>query len=284
MLALLTLFWGSNWPAMKFALIEIPLWQFRFFCLVVGTAGLMWIARAQGHRLSLPPGTAWPLFVCGLLNVVAWQVFSAISLIFIEAARASIIAYTMPLWSAIFAIPILGERLNSRQVAGLVLGMVGLLLLLPNDIAARTESRLGILAMLAAALAWAFGTIALKYYKIPLPTTSLTAWQLAISLPLIGLGALTEPLVDVGKLSATTWLAVAYTTTIPMIYCYWAWFRLVELLPATIAGLSTLAIPAVGVFSSAMILDEPLGPAEIGSLVFVVAAIALVLYGGKRPA
>jgi drug/metabolite transporter (DMT)-like permease len=69
-----------------------------------------------------------------------------------------------------------------------------------------------------------------------------------------------------------------------MIYCYWAWFRLVELLPATIAGLSTLAIPAVGVFSSAMILDEPLGPAEIGSLVFVVAAIALVLYGGKRPA
>jgi drug/metabolite transporter (DMT)-like permease len=49
------------------------------------------------------------------------------------------------------------------------------------------------------------------------------------------------------------------------------------MLPAGIAAISILLIPPVGLFSSALLLGEAIGPREIGSLALVVAAVALVL-------
>src|SRR4051794_39169319 len=88
LLVLLTLFWGINFPAMKLALSQIPLWHFRLFCLVTGSIGLLAIARVQGLRLAVPRRALWPLLVCSVLNVVLWQVLSGIGLLYIEAGRA----------------------------------------------------------------------------------------------------------------------------------------------------------------------------------------------------
>src|SRR5258708_6704034 len=192
LLVLLTLFWGLNWPAMKLAVSAIPVWHFRVFCLLVGSAGLLGIARVQGLSLRLPRQTIWPLIVCSWLNVALWQAFSGIGLIYIEAGRASIIAFTMPLWSAIFAWPLLGERIGIRQILGLGIGLAGLAQLIPLDIAASETAWLGIALMLAAAIAWALGTIALKAYRIKLPTVLIAGWQLVFAIPPMALGALFE--------------------------------------------------------------------------------------------
>ena len=44
-----------------------------------------------------------------------------------------------------------------------------------------------------------------------------------------------------------------------------------------IAAIGTLAIPVVGVLSSALILGEPVGPAEAAALILVCAGLAVVL-------
>ena len=54
LLAGLTLFWGANWPAMKIALADFPVWTFRAICLVFGGLGLLLIARLSGQTLRLP--------------------------------------------------------------------------------------------------------------------------------------------------------------------------------------------------------------------------------------
>ena len=66
--------------------------------------------------------------------------------------------------------------------------------------------------------------------------------------------------------------------TIPVCFGYWAWFRLVEVLPATIASIATLATPVLGVLSGAMLLGEPVGWREIASLSLVIVSLVLVLY------
>ena len=48
-------------------------------------------------------------------------------------------------------------------------------------------------------------------------------------------------------------------------------------MPATAAAINTLAIPIVGLLSSAWLLGEPVGWREFGELVLVHAAIAMVL-------
>ncbi len=52
---------------------------------------------------------------------------------------------------------------------------------------------------------------------------------------------------------------------------------MVRLFPAQVAALGTLAIPVVGVFSSAALLGEPIGWAEIVALVMVVGSLSMVL-------
>jgi drug/metabolite transporter (DMT)-like permease len=49
------------------------------------------------------------------------------------------------------------------------------------------------------------------------------------------------------------------------------------MLPTAIAAISTLAIPIVGVYSSALLLGEQVGTREWISLALVVVAIGIVL-------
>jgi len=64
---------------------------------------------------------------------------------------------------------------------------------------------------------------------------------------------------------------------VPMVFCQWAWFKVVRLFPASIAAVGTLAIPVIGVFSSGLLLDEPIGGREFAALGLVCAALAAVL-------
>ena len=56
-----------------------------------------------------------------------------------------------------------------------------------------------------------------------------------------------------------------------------AWFRVVALFPASVAAIGTLAIPVVGVFSSALVLEELLAAADLLALALVVAGLFVVL-------
>jgi len=73
------------------------------------------------------------------------------------------------------------------------------------------------------------------------------------------------------------WGAGAYVTAIALIVGYVCWLRLVEILPAHVASLSTLAVPATAMASSALLLGEPLGPRELAALGLMLGALAMVL-------
>ncbi len=278
-LVFLTIVWGLNWPAMKLAVEGFPPWQFRTFCAAFGIVALFTIARLNGRDIRPPPGLWGKLALAGVLNVAGWQVFSAMSLQYIESGRGAIIAYTMPLMTALLSIPVLGEKISPRVMAALLLGTGGMALLLPDDFLDRGDRQLlGIGLMLCAALSWALGTIQLKYIKLPMPTMVATAWFFVFAFPVQLAGALFETPPDLSTLSWPVIIGALYASTIPVCFGYWAWFRLVEVLPVTIASIATLATPVLGVLSGAILLGEPTGWREIASLTLVIASLVLVLY------
>jgi drug/metabolite transporter (DMT)-like permease len=284
MLALLAFVWGFNWPAMKLAVAEVPVWQFRLVCALVGLAALFALARAGGHSLRPPPGAWKILALLGLLNVTGWQIFSAIGLQHIDSGRAAIVGYTMPLMTAMLAVPFLGERLTARVLAALALGMAGMACLLPWGQLSH-DALAGIGFMLLAALSWACGTILLKRTRLPMSTTLMTAWQFVFALPALAIGALSETPVDPTALSLPALLGALYAATMPMALGYWLWFRLVEVMPASIAAIANLATPVIGVISGALVLGEAIGWREMTALALVFTALVIVLYGkpSKQP-
>jgi drug/metabolite transporter (DMT)-like permease len=278
----LSIFWGLAWPAIKISVSEIPPWTFRTYCLVLSGIGILILAKAKGFKLKLALNELKPLCLVAIFNITGWHMFSAHGVLRMNASRAVIIAFTMPLWATIFSALFLKERIRSARLLALGIGIGGLAFLLWPELGVVGTTPVGALFMLGAALSWATGTVLIKRTQWNTPTTVLTGWQLLLgSIPVV-IGALVlEPLSASYGISARAVLALLYMVAFPMIYCHWAYFTLVRIFPASIAAIGTLAIPVVGVFSSALILNETIGLNEILALIFVVSALAVVLFVEK---
>jgi drug/metabolite transporter (DMT)-like permease len=278
LLASLSLFWGLNWPGMKIILSEVSVWWFRALCLLAGGSILMTLSAVSGNRCRLQRGELGPILLCGSFAILGWMVFSAYGVSQMPAGRASIIAFTMPLWATLAAAYVLGERITRSKVAGLLLGLSGLAVLIGPDLVVLQRAPIGAIFMLLAAISWAIGTILIKHIDWQLPTLSNIAWQLlASAVPVTIVALIFEPFPQLTTLSPHAMLASAYIVLFPMSFCQWAYFKTVGLLPASIAAIGTLAIPVIGVYSSHLILDEQVGVYDIVALLLVLSALVMVL-------
>jgi len=286
LLGAVALLWGANWPIMKMVLLEWNVWHFRTVTLVLASASLFGLAKAMGYPLRVPAGEWSRLLAAAFFNVTCWQLFSGYGVWLLDSGRASIIGYTMPLWVVPLSMWVLHEPMNRRKVLGLMLGFAALLLLIGDDLVRLRQAPLGTLAMLAAALSWAIGIVIVKRYPVTLPTSVFTGWMILLGGIPIAVGAVFFGGWDFKPLSGRGLLALLYVVFVAMVFCHWAFMRLVGMLPATITGISSLAVPVVGVFSGMLMLGEKPGAAEWGALVLILAALGAILLpgGGARAA
>ena len=171
LIVLITLFWGVNFPAMKITLGEITPWYYRSYCLLVGGIGLLAVTRAMGYRLAVPADQLRPLLITAVFNVTGWQLLTAYGLTMVEASKAIIVVYTMPVWAALLARVVLNEPITAARVAGLALGLSGIAVLGDIDFLALSATPLGVVLLLAAALCWAIATVCMKYFHWTMPVT-----------------------------------------------------------------------------------------------------------------
>lgn len=279
-IVLLAVFWSLNWPMMKIGLAVVEPWTFRASLVIVGAVGCLALAAAAGERVRVPRGDLVPLLAVGLFQGVLWNAFSGFGIALIEAGRAAVLAFTMPVWATLLSVLVLGERPTPARLAGLALGMGAMALLLAPAFGALTREALGSLLMVGGAVSWAVATIIVKKHAFALSPLSLAGWQFAIGAVPLALAAVLfgapSTLLSVGW---GTGSALAYSALVPMIFCQAVFFTLVRRLPASIASMGTLLVPPLGVLFSALILGEPVGAAEVAALVLVLAAMLLILPG-----
>jgi drug/metabolite transporter (DMT)-like permease len=278
LLASVIFLWGINFPLMKIALEEIDPWTFRTLCLTAAGSGFFALAKMGGLPLSIPRQERKPIVLAALLNVTGWSLCSAYGLVHLQAGRAAVIGSTMPLWATIMARFVLKEQLTYEHLAGLGLGLVGLTILIWPDIRAIGEAPFHAAFMLGAAISWAAGTITMKHFQWTAPIIVLTGWQFILgAIPLVTGTLLFSPAITLSQISFKVIFCLAYTIIAGIIFCYWAWFKAVSLLPTSVVSISTLPIPVLGVFSSALILAERIGLREFVALALVLVGLFIVL-------
>ena len=278
LLAGLSLGWGLAWPFMKIALNEISPWTFRVITLLGGGGAMLLLARASGLSLAISQKEMGPLLLTALLNITGWHLGSAFGLSLMQAGRAVIIGFTMPLWATLLCKYLLKEQIGPQKWLGLAVGCAGLAMLLWPDLEKVTQSTRGALLMLAAAVCWGAGSVLIKYFTWRMPTSVLTGWQLILGCMPVMAGAFVNDVLAIpGGISGQVWLCVAIVVLVPILFCHWAWTTMVRMLPAHVAVNSTLLIPLIGVVSSALILGESIAPSDWAALVCVLVAIFLIL-------
>ncbi len=275
-LAITSIGWGFNWPATKYLLSELPPLTLRGGSGVIGAALLAILAVVSGQSLRVPRAM-WPrLVIAAILNVACWMVLMGLALLWLPASEAALIAYTMPVWASILAWPILGERPNLLRVISLVMAFAGLSAIMGgNGFAASMAKLPGIVMALGGSIGFAVGTVLAKRLPLNLPPITTAAWQIGIGCLPVALVGLAIEKTDLAALSDTgRWLLV-YSILGQFCIAYVAWFAALARLPASVAAIGTMAVPVIGVVTSALALHEPLGPGQIAALVFTLAGVAL---------
>ena len=284
MLVLLSLAWGATWPAMRIALAEIPPFSMRTVSLGLGMLFLMAVVAAQRRAFLLPSATAWAhVCVAGVLNIVSFALLSSFALLNAATSRVAILSYTMPIWAALLARPVLGERFNRARLIALVLCVAGMTVLIYP--LAGGGIPIGLLLALANAVSWAGGTVYLKWARIPADPVTVAAWQLMVGFLVI---VMSLPFVEGGlhfsQAHAPAVFGMVFTGLVGSGLAYFLWFKIVGRLPAMTASLGVLSVPVIGVIATAVVIGErPTVPDMVG-FALIFAASACVLLPSGEPA
>ena len=277
-LAVTSVGWGLNFPIMKHLLAEWPPLSSRGLCGIAGAAALALIAVAQRQKLGVPRPMWWRLLLVSLLTVGGWVAFMGLALLWLSASEAAVLGISIPVWVALLAWPVLGERLSLIRAVSLLIALAGITVLIGgNGLDASFEKLPGILCALAGAVCVGLGTVLTKHFPLAMPPLALAAWQIGLGcLPITIVGlAVEHP--HLAALSSVGWASMAYMTLIQFCLCYVCWFAALERLPAATASIGTLLVPVVGVLSAAAMLHDPLGVREITALVVTLGGVALAL-------
>jgi drug/metabolite transporter (DMT)-like permease len=275
-LAITSIGWGFNWPVTKYLIGELPPLTLRGGSGVVGALLLAGLALARGQSLHVPREMWGRLVLAAVLNVTGWMVLMGLALLWLPASEAALIAYTMPVWASLIAWPVLGERPSVLRTLALVMAFAGLASIMGGNGMAASEAKLpGIIMALIGAIGFAVGTVLSKRRPLHLAPIPGAAWQ-------VGLGCL--PVAIVGLLAETShwnavtpigWWLLTYSILGQFCIAYVCWFAALARLPASVAAIGTMAVPVIGVVTSALALHEPLGAGQIAALVFTLAGVAL---------
>ncbi|HKW79894.1 MAG TPA: DMT family transporter [Casimicrobiaceae bacterium] len=279
--AILALVWGCNWPVLKLGVTALPPLTFRGATLPFAAIGLLAVSRLSGDSIRIPRALWGKLLALAMFNIAAWNGLILFGVQQMPAGRSAILAYTMPVWTVLFGIALLHEPLSPRKIAGLVLGMLGMALLLGEDVRHLTRSPVGTLLILTAAVSWAFGTVLLRRWQPRLPQNTLTGWMMLVGwLPIAATAPLLDPhpLASLAQMPGVAWFAILYNIFLAGTVAHWAWFTMARRLPVAVSSLSSLPVPVVGVLSGILFLGERPGPSEYLALVLVLAALGAVLF------
>lgn len=282
LLIVLTLVWGTNWPLFTLAVREVSVWTFRAVAVLVSGLVLLAVARVRGQSLVIPRRHWTTVMLATIFYLVIWNIASTYSAILIPSGQSAVLGYTMPLWSALISWLVLGQRLSGRLLLAIVLGGVGVTLLMVPSFASYADAPMGLALGLLSGLAWAVGTLILKRQPVDVPATVLTGWQLLLTAVPVTIGAAILGDYQWFVPSWQTVAVIAYITLVPMSIGNVCWFAIVGLLPASIAGLSSIMVPVVAMVSGAIVHGEPLGPLQWLAMACSVIALLLALWQPAR--
>ena len=272
-LCLLAAIWGASFLFLRIAAPEFgPL---ALIALRVGIAALVLAPalRSASARSQLR-AKAWPLLVVGISNSALPFGLFAYSTLYINAGLDSILNASTPIWTALIAAVWFQAGLGRQQLAGLLLGLAGVVLLVWDTIGAGIAGvPLAIAAALLAAVCYGF---AVNYSKRRLagvqPLVVAFGSQLSAAIVLLPLAL---PFWPRHAIAISTWSCVAALGVICTGFAYILYFRLIERAGATYAASVTFLIPLFGLLWGALFLGEKITPTMLAGCAIVLLGTAL---------
>jgi drug/metabolite transporter (DMT)-like permease len=277
--------WGFNWTVTKLILQSAPpLWTITVRSAIAALF-LLPVLMLRGELVWPRRGDLAVVASIGVLHMTAFAALVGVGLGLIPAGRSIVLGYTTPLWVAPGAALFLGERLTRARLAGVALGVAGLLLMF-NPLAFDWSDRRALLGnafVLLAAFCWAASILHVRAHKWVSTPFQLVLWEVLLATVLLALLAWVFEGPPHIRWSAQVVGLFLYGGVIGVALAYWAMAMVNRSLPAVTTSLGILATPVVGVLSALVTLHEPLSLPLVGAMLLIAGGIAMGTLDHWRP-
>lgn len=272
-LVCLTCIWSYGWIVMKSVLPYAGAFDFAAMRCTLGAALLLLVLKVRNRGMKPPP--LLPTFILGLLQTAGMVGFSQWALVNGGAGKVAILTYTMPFWVILLAALFLKERLRKLQYLATGIAVCGMVLILQPW---KMNSGIGgSLLALCSGLFWGASVIYAKrlYLRYQTDLLSLTAWQMVWgSMVLIVIACVTHsrPI----EWHPYLWGGLLYNAVLGTAVAWALWMFILKNLPASVAGMGSLAVPICGALLSWWLLGERPNQFETAGILCVVLALVVV--------
>jgi drug/metabolite transporter (DMT)-like permease len=285
--AVVVLMWGSNWAITKTLVHSVsPLWTAAIRS-AIATVTLFVVLLARGQLILPRRGDVPVILAVALLHMGAFSALVAFGLQLVPAGRSIVLGYTTPLWVAPGAWLLLGEPATRSRLAGIGLGLAGLVIMF-NPLAFDWSDRNALIGngvILLAALCWAANILYVRAHHWISTPFQMVFWQALLATSVLSMLALSidgAPQADwtPGLAGAFLYAGIGGTAL-----AHWAMVVVNRSLPAVTTSLGLLATPVIGLATSAIFLGEAIGNSLILAMAMILGGIAIgSIPGGKRAA
>ncbi len=283
LVVLVALLIGANFTALKYALDHTtPLLLAGMRTVVGGTFLLCFVTLVRGERVPTDRSMLGKIFVVSFAITTVSSALLVVGVSRVPAGLASLLSSTMPLFTALLVLLLMGTRPTRLGVIGLVVGFVGTVVLASPSLDGETTA-IGIIALALSALAWAFGTVFMQWRDFgSVSPVMIVAVQLPMSAAvLIPVALLTEGVADTDW-SIGLFVPLAYAAIPANAVTFALMATIVKRAAATQAAATAYLIPISGVFFGWLIRGERLGTVELVGGVLVVAGVYLLVTANAR--
>jgi len=277
LLGILSVLWGGSFFFNGVALKELPPLTLVF--LRVALAALILLPVLRAYRIGFPRGfSGWqPFFGIALLNNVLPFSLIVMGQTFIPSGLASILNATTPLFTVLVMAAAGDEKLLMRRVAGVLAGLIGVIILHGQDLDFANSQGVGILLCLAAAFSYGLSALyARRKLSNSPPLATATFQLLASSLMMAIVAGLVERPWQLPMPGATTWLAMAGLAALSTALAYIVFFQILRRSGSSNVMLVTLLIPVTALLLGYLVLGESISRREIVGAVVIGSALLLI--------
>lgn len=272
------LVWGSTYLGIRVALEggwpPFLMAGLRF----IAAGGLMYaVLRLRGVPAPTP-GQWRDLAIMGLLLLGLGNGMVCVAQQTVSSGLAAVAVASCPLWIGLFA-AFRGERATRLEVVGLAIGFAGVAWL--NAGSSLTASPVGLVALLVAPLAWAFGSVWSRGRALPSPFMAAAGQMLCGGVLLVAGGWLLGERVEAMP-SARGWLAVAYLAVFGSIVAFSAYAWLLQNVRASLLGSYAYVNPVIAVLLGTLLAGERFSAHDLGAMAVILAGVVAITVASAR--
>jgi drug/metabolite transporter (DMT)-like permease len=277
LLGLLSVLWGGSFFFNGVVLRELP--PFTLVLLRVLLAAMILLPVLCAQRLPLPKGwMGWrPFFLIALFNNVLPFSLIVTGQIYVASGLASILNATTPLFTVAVMAAAGEEKLVIRRVAGVIVGLVGVVILRGSGLGFANGQGLGVLLCLAAALSYGISALIARRALSDSPPLATATFQLmASSLMMAVVAGIFECPWQLPMPGLSTWLAVLGLAALSTALAYIVFFQILRRSGATNVMLVTLLVPVTAILLGSFVLGEKISLREIVGALVIGSALLVI--------